>query len=115
MKHEWVQCYQAASLYAFQPANIASRFRHAGLILFLPNTIYQPFFLTSDHDKSNLECNMKVLLLSDALLEGVQLHKTDIALKRVLSTQQLLTSLVKCYVECLADTFECLLAQLAIA
>ena len=58
---------------------------------------------------------METLLLFDAPLEGVQLHKTNIALKRVLSTQQPLTSPVKCYVECLADTSECLSAQLGIA
>ena len=40
LKHKWVQCYHAACLYAFQPANIASGFRLAGLIPFLPNTIY---------------------------------------------------------------------------
>ena len=58
---------------------------------------------------------MKPLLLSDAPLEGVQLHKIKVALKRVLSTQQPLTSPVKRYVECLANTSEHLSAQLAIA
>ena len=54
-------------------------------------------------------------MLFDAPLEGVQLHKTNVALKKVLSTQQPLISLIKRYVECLADTFEHLSAQLAIA
>ena len=41
LKHEWVYCYHAARVQAFRHSNIASGFGHAGLIPFLPNTVYR--------------------------------------------------------------------------
>ena len=111
-KHEWVTAYCHARPLAMQSKNIASGFKHGGLIPFAPSTVYRQLppepTLESESNATiqTLETGMQDLFITTTPSNTIQLRKTNQHLKKALSSRRGITSPMKQYINKLADASE---------
>ncbi|KAL8919104.1 MAG: hypothetical protein Q9172_005134 [Xanthocarpia lactea] len=101
---------------ALREKNILSGFKAGSLYPYAPSHVLRHLPPPpSTSDMASLEKSMQNLMHTEATPQGLQLYKTNAALRRMLASGRGLTSPAKRYISKLADVSERIEAQLAIA